>query len=134
MPIIKTKPDLPCSCTLMYLIQYKKIYEANGVNPMETDSTRNCLNSANFNKLISDCRFENKLSECSGLPITTKSSKTDDYDGFQTATIILSILSAFFLVLLIFVIYWYKFRKIASQGGSMSFSTFAADKKVIISS
>jgi hypothetical protein len=132
MPIINTKPNLECSCTLMWLLQYQKIYDRNGVNPMTTDSTINCLATGNFDKLVRDCNFDDKLKACYGIPLTTKSSVNDD--GFKTATIILSLISVLLLVSTIFLIYWFKFRKNGSSDGSLSFSTFAADKKVIISS
>ena len=127
MPIIKTKQNLECSCTLMWLLKYKSIYEVNGVNPMETDSTLNCLASPNFDQLIKDCDFNAKLAECNG-------SSEDKGDGFKIATIVLSITTILCIALFGFTIYFFKFRNKESND-SMSFSTFAAsNKKIIISS
>ena len=120
----------------MWLLRYQKNFEVNGVNPIQTDSTINCLNPKTFDNLVSDCQFDTKLSECDGnIPTSTPKPGAND-DGFKTATIVLSITTVLFLGLLILTIYMFKFRNNNySSGGPLSFSTFAAhDKKVIISS
>ena len=61
-PVINSKQDLNCSCTLAYLLQYAKFYK----NPIEinTLSVRNCLSNPNFEGLISACNFTQRIRNC----------------------------------------------------------------------
>ena len=127
-PIISTKADLECSCTLLWLLKYKNIYTIDGVNPMETDSTRSCMQKSNFDQLVKECKFNTMLADCT--------DNDNDSDGFKVATIILSITTLLVIGLFIFTVYCFKFRR-GDSNGPLSFSTFAAsssNKKIIISS
>jgi hypothetical protein len=72
-PIIDTKLDLECSCTLLWLLQYNK--QALNKSLLITDSTRNCINRPDFDNATSICRFEQTIYECDN-PTTTPNSTT----------------------------------------------------------
>ena len=72
-PIINTKSDLECSCTLLWLLQYNK--QALNNSLLITDSTRNCINTPDFDNAITNCRFEQTIYECDN-PTTTPNSTT----------------------------------------------------------
>lgn len=74
LPVIRTKPNLECTCTLMWLLSYKKIYDQNDVQIMDTSSTSACLNSPNFNQIIANCNFAQKLIDCDAEPTRTSAS------------------------------------------------------------
>jgi len=66
VPIINTKENLDCTCTLLYLLQYKSLYEEDSFNILETPSVTKCLNDPNFTQLISECDFDWKMRACNG--------------------------------------------------------------------
>ena len=49
-PIINSKPNLDCNCTLLYLIQNKNL-AVNGSQMLSTPSTKNCISSPNFDQV-----------------------------------------------------------------------------------
>jgi hypothetical protein len=59
-PVISTKPDLECSCTLVWLIQYYKNFN----NPIELDtpSVRRC--TPDLDSLVESCNFTARLDKC----------------------------------------------------------------------
>jgi hypothetical protein len=66
-PIIKTKPALNCTCTLMWLIKnYKAYLTTQLLNVVKTSSIDACLNIENteFNRKLEECRFDNRLYQC----------------------------------------------------------------------
>jgi len=73
-PIINTKSDLECSCTLLWLLQYNK--QALNNSLLITDSTRNCINRPDFDNATSICRFEQTIYECDNPTTTTNSTTT----------------------------------------------------------
>ena len=70
-PIINAKPSLDCTCTLIWLLQYKDRVSG-GSQILETSSTRNCLNKPDFNKQVSDCNYPDRLTECDFVPPNDK--------------------------------------------------------------
>jgi hypothetical protein len=74
VPAIKTRNSLKCTCTLLYLLQYKSIYDYFTPNPLETDSTQKCLTDPNFNFMIQTCNFKNRLETCYNRTITSTTS------------------------------------------------------------
>ena len=74
-PIINTKSNLNCTFTLMWLLQNKdRTYE--GSQKMETDSTRNCLTSPDFNKLVEESKEHFEKRNCLNKPTTTTITTT----------------------------------------------------------
>jgi hypothetical protein len=62
-PIINTKPDLECSCTLAWLLQYSQFYKDQ--DEIMTSSVANCLSDmSNFTEIVRNCNFETKVREC----------------------------------------------------------------------
>lgn len=61
-PIIESKTNLDCTCTLLYLIQNKNLV-ANGSQMLSTQSTKNCLLSHNFDQVFK-ILFSNKGISC----------------------------------------------------------------------
>jgi len=62
-PIINAKKDLICTCTLIWLLQFKDRVSG-GSQILDTSSTRNCLHRSDFKKLFSNCFFRYKLKNC----------------------------------------------------------------------
>ena len=124
VPIIKTKDNLECSCTLLWLLKYKDIYEVDGANPINTDSVSKCISNPNFDQMVKDCDFDSRIKQCNG----ESNEDNSDSDSLLIATIILGILTALLAVLLGLIIYIFKFRKITNTAQSMSFKTFAASQ------
>jgi len=62
VPKISTKPDLDCSCTLLWLIQYKSLYQED----LDTPSVVKCLNDPSFDQLVNSCNFELRIKSCNG--------------------------------------------------------------------
>ena len=66
-PIINSKPDLACSCSLIWLLQYSAYYK----NPaeMNTTSVRKCFSGPrNFTELFKQCNFAEKILYCDVAP------------------------------------------------------------------
>jgi hypothetical protein len=61
-PIINTTPNLTCTCSLLWVIQYAPYYKDQ--NEIRTNSVRRCLEDPNFDQLLADCKFEEKINEC----------------------------------------------------------------------
>jgi len=74
-PIINTLPNLECSCTLLWLIQYKDIYPET-FSLMNTSSVFNCINRLDFKDLIQKCNFKTKIDVCNGITTTTPTTTT----------------------------------------------------------
>ena len=86
-PIINTRQTLPyCTCTLAYLLQYSKYY--NSQAEINTASVRSCLLSLNFDQIVADCDFQQRVADCGGLalstPVTTLATTTSA--GYITFT------------------------------------------------
>ena len=71
---IESKANLPCTCTLLFLIQNWKSF----LDPsrIETDSVKSCLNNPNFNQLIANCDFDSKTKSCGSFSSTTTMAPT----------------------------------------------------------
>ena len=110
VPIIDTKENLPCSCTLLWLLKYKKLYDSNGKNVLDTPSTHTCINIPYFEEAVSQCNLGEKLSNCYKEATSTASNESKNDNSLLIATIILSILAATFFVLFVFSVYFFKFR------------------------
>jgi hypothetical protein len=77
VPKINTKPDLQCTCTLLWLIQYKSLYQEGALNYLDTPSVSKCLNDPNFEVLVNNCNFANKINDCSfKFPSSTSTTST----------------------------------------------------------
>ena len=110
LPIIETKSDLACSCTLLWLLKYKSIYDMNSkANPMYTESTAKCLDDPNFSNLIQKCNFNENFKQCDPN-YTTTPSQTSNQD-FRTATIILSVLSVILVGIIVYVLFVFRIKK-----------------------
>ena len=105
-PIIMTKDNLECTCTLLYLLKYKDIYNINGINVMDTPSVAKCLYAADFADMVKKCDFYTKLNECD-----KSNKKKESSDGYLIATVVLGVLSGVFLVLIVVAVYFFKIRK-----------------------
>lgn len=90
-PIIQTKKNLNCSCTLMYLIKNKNLF-ANDSNIILTDSIATCFNSNEFDDLIKNCEFEKRLATC-------KSKEPGSYN-FKSLAIAFIVISTILLITL----------------------------------
>jgi len=109
MPIIQTKTELECTCTLLWLLKYKSIYDSNSkANPMYTESTSKCLDDPNFSILLQNCDFDANFERCD--PNYTTSSPANNQD-FRTATIILSTLSVILVGIIAYVLYVLRAKK-----------------------
>ncbi len=59
-PLINTKQDLSCTCTLLWLIQRHNESE----KVLETRAIQNCWRSGDLRQRIMKCNFDQKVSEC----------------------------------------------------------------------
>ena len=77
VPKINTKPNLECTCTLLYLLKYKSLYQEGTLNDLDTPSVNKCLNDPNFDQLVMNCDFNNKIKfVCNREAVTSTSSST----------------------------------------------------------
>lgn len=123
-PVIVTKKNLVCSCTLMWLIKYKALYPDSS-QQMNTSSVSDCLYSSNFSTFVSNCDFDAKLNVCNGITTsavftsnsistsqtsTTTSSDINDsiYKELFISFVTISAILALALGLTIFIIIKYK--------------------------
>ena len=85
-PIVRTRADLECSCTLLWLVQYWSYYK-NG-HEMNTSSVRRCLSAPNLDQLVKDCHFWDKLLACdpSLTSTTTTTTTTATQSSASTST------------------------------------------------
>ena len=134
-PKINTKPDLECTCSLLWLLKYKYVYQIATLNELSTPSTSNCLNKANFDELIENCNFKVKLEECDALTsmtvpatstisiLSSKSAPVNHSNGFKVATIALAVLTSLFLILSMCVFVYFKFfKRIVHEGQQIGLS------------
>lgn len=68
-PVIKTKENLNCSCTLIWILRNYKNYTTSmgQLSQLLTSSVDDCLtkDEEKFDQAINECRFEKKIEECS---------------------------------------------------------------------
>ena len=64
VPIINTQNDLECTCTLLWLLQYKSLFQNGTSNDLETLSVKLCINRFDFDQLISKCDFQDRITLC----------------------------------------------------------------------
>jgi hypothetical protein len=83
-PIIKTKKDLSCTCTLLWLIKNYKLI-LNDIDIISTPSVKSCLNNISMESM---CDFEQKISKCNNINITT--STIFSLDSTLTSTSLIS--------------------------------------------
>jgi hypothetical protein len=82
VPKINTKPDLQCTCTLLWLIQYKSLYQEGALNYLDTPSVSKCLDDPNFEALVNNCNFELKIqTQCLGETSTTSTSTVSNAEN-----------------------------------------------------
>ena len=92
-PFINTKPDLECSCTLIWLIKYWRYYSNS--TELQTASLNKCNLDENFEDLVKGCEFEKKIDECNKCSFDQDSAHLDcsdvedlgHLDMFQAASI-----------------------------------------------
>lgn len=73
-PIIKSKPALQCSCTVMWLIKnYKAYLTPQLLIMLKTNSIASCLEieTDEFNKKLDQCHFDERLFNCDKERFTT---------------------------------------------------------------
>ena len=58
---INTKPNLEFTCTLLYLLEYKSLYQEGTLNDFDTPSVNKCLNDPNFDQLVINFDYNNKI-------------------------------------------------------------------------
>ena len=70
-----------CTCSLLYLLKNKDNFRGNAVDSidtLETASTSKCINDPDFNQMVADCKFEEKITECNKMttpvPVTTSTT------------------------------------------------------------
>jgi hypothetical protein len=67
-PVIKTKENLNCSCTLIWILRNYKNYTTSmgQLSQLLTSSVDDCLamDEEKFDQTINDCKFEKKIDEC----------------------------------------------------------------------
>jgi len=85
-PIINTLPNLECSCTLLWLIQYKDIYPET-FSLMNTSSVFNCINRLDFKDLIQKCNFKTKIDVCNGITTTTTTTTKATKSGSSSSSL-----------------------------------------------
>ena len=62
-PIINTTPDLDCTCSLIWLLQYSSYYKNEA--EMNTSAVRNCFsNQSDFMQLYNECNFDQRIKQC----------------------------------------------------------------------
>jgi hypothetical protein len=62
-PALFTKENLTCSCTVMWLIQYYKLFKFK--ERLETKSIANCINDdLLFEQTILNCNFSQRIDAC----------------------------------------------------------------------
>lgn len=101
-PIIETKKDLSCSCTLMWLIKNKNLYSGD-TNILITKSVENCFNDPNFDKIISNCIFDKKIIACKD-----RKPSTSNYKILSIVFIVISLILLVSLIITLFIIFKYK--------------------------
>ena len=102
-PIIKTKPDLNCTCTLMWLIQKYELVEPDELDLFQTPSVRSCIDK----KLSQDCNFAAREINCGKAVL-----KTTDKPPVEENSLMVVLLSSFSaLVFVSFVIGTFLFVK-----------------------
>ena len=110
----------------MWLLKYKRIYQAESENPMDTSSVHNCIADPNFEQMIEDCNFEQKLNDCANSLDGDGNDK--EINGLMISTIVLGIAVFVFAILFILTIYFFKFKRTKSskqQEEPLSFSTMS---------
>jgi len=65
-PVIKTKFNLTCSCTLLWMLKNWKLYKSkqSGANIIQTQSVDRCINSSVFEADLDKCDFSRRINEC----------------------------------------------------------------------
>jgi len=100
--VINTKPNLNCTCTLIWLIQYKDRVSG-GPQRLETSSTRNCLNSSDFEALVakSNQAFNEICLNVTTSTTTTILEEPSKLDDYKIALIVVSAVLALIIFTLI---------------------------------
>jgi len=101
-PIIETKQNLECSCTLMWLLKNKSLFS--NVDELKTSSVENCLFNKDFDKIVSNCDFNKKIEECK-----EQREETTDYQTLATVFIVFAVL--LLVSLMVVVVYLLKASK-----------------------
>lgn len=91
-PVIKTKPNLTCSCTLVWLLQYVDTYKDR--NDLVTTSVGQCLNRTDFKQILVACDFSQRIQVCENKEylFVSKSSKLLHSSILVTMSFIYSLL------------------------------------------
>lgn len=79
-PIIKSRPALQCSCTVMWLIKnYKAYLTPQLLLMLKTNSIGSCLDiqTEEFNKKLDQCRFDERLFNCDKERFTTTKAQSN---------------------------------------------------------
>ena len=74
-PIINTTPNLACTCSLLWVIQYSPYYKNQA--EIQTPSVKECLNDANFQQMVDACNFEERINECNKCSFNETNSLLD---------------------------------------------------------
>ena len=88
-PVVKTKPDLNCSCSLYWLIRNWSVYQRVPSSViMMTRSLEKCLNTSQnfFNKSIELCNFEKRFNQCSNGNRSILNLESDGKNNRQVFT------------------------------------------------
>ena len=101
-PIIETKQNLECSCTLMWLLKNKSLFT--NIDELKTSSVENCLFNKDFDKIVSNCDFNKKIEECK-----EQREETTDYQTLATVFIVFAVL--LLVSLMVVVVYLLKASK-----------------------
>ena len=122
-PVIETKPNLECTCTLIWLLKNKSLF-AKSIELLNTKSVSKCLKNPNFDSIVSECQFNKKKDACANQE-KSKWCKTKNElvstNSFKTLSTVFIILWGFSTVALCFTLYLTLRYKRADSNFSFSF-------------
>ena len=106
-PLIETKDNLECTCTLMWLIKNKNLF-SQIIEFLNTSSVSNCLQNPKFDSIISECEFNKKIEACRCGCKGNDQVPTNSYETLSTVFIILWVIVTVALCFTLYVIFRYK--------------------------
>ena len=91
-PIIESKDNLACSCTVLWLIKdfvwiqqvEPQADQAELLELVVTSSVKGCWESGNFSQMVESCGFDAKLDECKAFTGTKRTTTTTARPGGST--------------------------------------------------
>ncbi len=112
-PVIETKPNLECTCTLIWLLKNKSLF-AKSIELLNTKSVSQCLKNPNFERIVSECQFNKKIDACANEEKSKwcKSRNelvfTNSFETLSTVFIVLWVLTTVALCFSLYLTFRYK--------------------------